>query len=261
MAAPMWQLCRMAAAIPLSLVVETPHGTSWLTSSMRCCRFVYVCLPAAERFLTALSGGDGAQSSPGDSSGSSVSKPSSLSFGVPAASVGQLGGGPSITPTLGHRTQARTGTAAALQASQGAADSGSSSSVAASLRSAGHSWQQSGSEVDDAAGPAAAAGAVVGLSSRVLEPSGRVSSQLRQSSSATTEELEQLLQQLSQYEEHLLAEAQSGGSLPPEMAPEQQLPGHGEVYASMDSSVSWSQTLAGLTGLNSLLQPGSSSSS
>jgi hypothetical protein len=220
---------------------------------------VYVC--AAERFLTALSGGDQAGSSPGDSSGSSVSKPSSLSFEVPVTSVGHLGGGPSITPTLGHRTQARTGTAAPLRVSQGAAGSASSSSVAASLRSAGHSWQQSGSEVDDAAGPAAAAGTdEVRLSSMVLEPSGRVSSQLRQSSSATSEELEQLLQQLSQYEEHLLSEAQSGGGLPPDMAPQREMQGPGEVDASLDSSVSWSQTLAGLTGLTSLLQPGSSGS-
>lgn len=101
-----------------------------------------------------------------------------------------------------------------------------------------------------------------GLSARMLEPGGRVSSELRQSSSATSEELEQLLAQLSQYEEHLLEEAQAVGGLPPELGPQQQQQaralGRGEVDASLDSSLSWSQTLAGLTGLTNLMPPDSS---
>lgn len=225
---------------------------------------------SAERFLTALSGGDIVPSASGDSSTSSVSKPSSLTFGVPAGSPGLQGDVPVITPTLGPRTQARTGTAAHLGgsaaggSSEGAPHSASSSSVQASMHSMGHSSQpfgvQSGSEVDDAVGPAG--GLNGGLSARMLEPSGRVSSELRQSSSATSEELEQLLQQLSQYEEHLLEEAQTVGGLPPELAGQAQLhsasAGRGEVDTSLDSSVSWSQTLAGLTGLTSLAPPDSS---
>jgi hypothetical protein len=81
-----------------------------------------------------------------------------------------------------------------------------------------------------------------------------VSSELRQSSSATSEELEQLLQQLSQYEEHLLEEAQAVGGLPPELTAQQQRQ-RGEVDTSLDSSLSWSQMLAGLTGLTNLNPP------
>jgi hypothetical protein len=84
---------------------------------------------------------------------------------------------------------------------------------------------------------------------------------LRQSSSATSEELEQLLAQLSQYEEHLLEEAQAVGGLPPELRSQQQQARalvRGEVDASLDSSLSWSQTLAGLTGLTNLMPPDSS---
>jgi hypothetical protein len=84
-----------------------------------------------------------------------------------------------------------------------------------------------------------------------------VSSGLRQSSSATSEELEQLLQQLSQYEEHLLEEAQTVGGLPTELGVGAAARGGrgGEVDASLDSSLSWSQTLAGLTRFSNLMPP------
>lgn len=219
-------------------------------------------LPCAERFLTALSGGNHAPSSStaGGSSSSSVSKPSSVTFGVvPASSAGRQGGHPDdelpvATPTLGPRTQAHTPAAQQRGLPAGA----SSSSVRASLHSPGASssqqyGQQSGSEADDVLGPVAG-----GLSARVLEPSGRVSSGLRQSSSATSEELEQLLQQLSQYEEHLLEEAQTVGGLAAELAGQPGAAAHGrggEVDASLDSSLSWSQTLAGLTRFSNVMPP------
>eukprot|EP00775_Hariotina_reticulata_P010320 gene10320-10477_t len=77
-----------------------------------------------------------------------------------------------------------------------------------------------------------------------LDSSGRVSAELQQSSSATSEELEQLLQQISMYEEHLLEEDSSTWlprGTPVEAA---------SVGTSVDSaSLSWSQTLAGLANL------------
>lgn len=173
----------------------------------------YTLAAFAERFLTALSGGQHAAasstSSGGDTSSSSVSKPSSLTFGVvPPGGAGQGAEdeAPAVTPTLGgSRTQART-------ASEGVTG-----------RSLG------------------------------LEPSGRVSSELRQSSSATSEELEQLLQQLSQYEEHLMEEVEAVGGLPRELSEGGESAGRrgqgGRVDASLDSSMSWSQTLAGFTHL------------
>lgn len=167
---------------------------------------------------------------------------------------------------LGQRTQARTASlrdsAAGLAPPAQGMHSASSSSVQASLHSSGRGGsasgqgaQQSGSEVEFLS-PAAggSTGGSIGLSARMLEPSGRVSSELRQSSSATSEELEQLLQQLSQYEEHLLEEAQAVGGLPPELTAQQQRQ-RGEVDTSLDSSLSWSQTLAGLTGLTNLNPP------
>lgn len=77
-----------------------------------------------------------------------------------------------------------------------------------------------------------------------LDASGRVSAELRQSSSATSEELESLLQQLAQYEERLLETEPSTSAL--QLAPAAE--GASEMGTSM-SSVSWSQTLAGLASL------------
>lgn len=220
----------------------------------------------AERVMAALSGGD-KHATPSDSGGtssSSVSKPSSLSFGVPAAAPRAPGAAPAPTPTLGPRTQARTGARVLTDtpvSAAAAADSVSSSSVQASMHSVGYGStggeQAVSSEADDAVGPVSRGLLGPQLVSRGLAASGRVSTELTRSSSATSEELEQLLHQLSQYEEHLLEEAQGIGGLPPELGLQQQQPqqhaeqpsGRGEVDVSLDSSLSWSQTLAGLRHL------------
>jgi len=217
--------------------------------------------------MAALSGGDKPHATPSDSGGtssSSVSKPSSLSFGVPAAAPSAPGAAPAPTPTLGPRTQARTGarmlTDTPVSAAAAAADSVSSSSVQASLHSVGYgstgAEQAVSSEADDAAGPVSRGLQGPQLVGRGLAASGRVSTELTRSSSATSEELEQLLHQLSQYEEHLMEEAQALGGLPPDLDLQQQQQQHaeqpsgrGEVDISLDSSLSWSQTLAGLRHL------------
>jgi hypothetical protein len=205
---------------------------------------------------------------------SSDSKPSSLSFDAPAA--GEPGQAPGVTPTLGRRTRPRTGplagstgaaaaAAAVAAGAEGPAHSPGSNSVNGFLQrpSAGSTAPQgealSGSEV---------AGAAVGLSGGSWGlVGGRVSSELRRSSSATSEELEQLLQQLSQYEDYLLEEISQNGLGPPRDSSSSEVPplqqasqppqlGKAHVGASQQptvslgtsiaSSMSWSQTLAGV---------------
>jgi hypothetical protein len=102
-------------------------------------------------------------------------------------------------------------------ASGGSSRSGSS--VEASLHSLGR-------EEEDEEGAEELGSAV----RAVRTGSGSVSAELRRSSSATSQELENLLSQLSAYEAHLL---------------EEQAPG---LRASAGgSSMSWSQTLAGVS--------------
>jgi hypothetical protein len=88
--------------------------------------------------------------------------------------------------------------------------------------------------------------AVHGAAARGLGKDGRVSAELRRSSSATSEELEQLLAQLSEFEQHLMQQVDgsrpAGGSASPD---------GGGVGSGLqaDNSLSWSQTLAGLAHL------------
>lgn len=250
---------RCVVAAPRSMLCPPTHTHTHLLSPAR-----LPCL--AERLVAALSAGpDHASSTSGDTSSSSVSKPGSLSFAAPGAS-GPGGEAPSITPTLGPRTQPRTRSwqqadSQAVGAGPPAAapHSVSSSSVRASLQSVGPSSSGQGDGQDDVLGPVGVSSSGQQLQARYLEPSGRVSSELTRSSSATSEELEHLLHQLSQYEEHLLEEAQAvsrggggGGQQGGQQAaqqPQQHQQQPGEVRASVDSSLSWSQTLAGLTHL------------
>lgn len=62
---------------------------------------------------------------------------------------------------------------------------------------------------------------------------------------ATSEELEQLLQQLAQYEAHLL----EGDAQLPEQPSQRAPDAASDMGTSVSNSLSWSQTLAGLASL------------